>query len=240
MSLELNVYRQLEADSLTLLSGLPALRNLVFDGVKVPSSLSAVTQCQSLVVSDCSPFAPVEAALRHVSGLTTLFLNALHMSVIPPLGHLLRLERLLIETAPDDDLALPPGPWLRSIRWLGLPWPVLEAGVGVLRGAPRLEYLFSAGTPGAGVAQGRWHEFREFVATHPPLRCLAYAPFDIDDEECDPPPQDMLRLHLVLRYRRPELQLRLFDHTWHLTDHSFFHELMSCQDIPPGPGSFAG
>jgi len=57
-----------------------------------------------------------------------------------------RLQRLCFEKhgvpLAGADTSLPQGPWLASIRWLGLPWEVLESALGILADrAACLEYL---------------------------------------------------------------------------------------------------
>lgn len=90
------------------------------------------------------------------------------------------LERLHIRRDYPDDLiatAVPRGPWLRSIRWLGLPWESLAdpGNLEALRAATQLEFLCAFGLPAVGSYEGGqddWEAFFEWVAAHEPLRCF--------------------------------------------------------------------
>lgn len=236
-----------DADSLAVLARLPALRQLsvgVAGEARLPPSLSTVTQLERLIVSSLhdGATAVLATALPSLSGLTSLCLQ-LHapFGSLAAVAQLPRLQRLLLTssvalTANADDLALPPGPWLLSIRCLGLPWTLLEAGAEPLRGAPQLEYIFSDGTPQPGTRVEGWRAFWQFVATHAPLRCLAYAPTFSERAEVS---RGLVSALFNLHHRRPELRLRQLDRSWGYTEHSFLHEILECQGIPSGPGSVA-
>jgi len=72
-------------------------------------------------------------------------------------GALQRLRRLTVCTDWffSGDIgckgSIPQGPWLASIRWLGLRWGILKSGAAVLASACRLEYLHT----GTGAAWAR-------------------------------------------------------------------------------------
>lgn len=113
----------------------------------------------------------------------------------------------------------------------------------LLRAASRLAYLFSAGAPHAlncsrETTFERWRAFWEFVATHPPLRCLAYAP-NLDFESQERQGSHLLvRALFMLNHRRPGLQLRqlAIAHDLNPKRMCFFNEIVHCTSILSGPG----
>lgn len=99
----------------------------------------------------------------------------------PSISGLTRLQRLCAQREyPHDflDLSLPSGPWLGSLRWLGLPWDCLDApgALEVLRSATRLEFLCSLSLPyidtDSDGCWDHWDAFFEFLVAHPSLRCF--------------------------------------------------------------------
>jgi len=182
-----------------------------------------------------SNVASLTAALPHLSNLTTLCLFVDALEVIPPgITALRHLQRLLIDNygAPGNassGVALPGGPWLASLRWLGLPWAALEASSGGLDGTSQLEYVCSLGLPYAsgnaddvGSNHDRWRVFWQFVGSHQPLKCLA-----VEARDNDTPSMFLFDEVLILKQRRPHLQLR------RITQGSFFIEL-EAESIPSG------
>lgn len=242
-----------QPDSLAPLSGLTALRHLMLTGVKpLPSSLSTLTRLEQLLVTSCPGHTAMTAALAELQLLTTLYVGANQYNqtevdeilprIPPTIAALPRLQRLFIERSPgmpDPSLPSAGGPWLQSIRWLGLPWDVLQAGAGVLSAAPRLQYIYSIGTPHTDAHVGhpgclKWCAFWEFVATHAPLRCLGYFTTDQDYED-GKGHEHLADAAFMLNNRRPGLRLRRLK-----TDDTFFDEMLDCADIPPGPGDHHG
>ncbi|KAL4421253.1 hypothetical protein ABPG75_010544 [Micractinium tetrahymenae] len=151
-------------------------------GGAVPAGLSALTQLRSLRLQPipCSDSAAaVAAALPHLCQLTCLSLA--YDSLPPALPAGLKdmpLQRLSISVSAEELLgssglpALPLGPWLSSIRWLGAPFEVLQSNMDALRAAPRLECLACLTQPSPLHVEG-WLAFFGFLAEHPPLRCLS-------------------------------------------------------------------
>lgn len=92
-------------------------------------------------------------------------------AALPSLPRLQRcyLDKLIFE-------ALPPGPWLHSLRWLGAPLGALIHSVATLRAAPALEYVCAesrgneAEIWGSPAAAGLFN----WLARHPPLRRVCF------------------------------------------------------------------
>lgn len=102
----------------------------------------------------------------------------------PSLAGLQHLRRLCFWLQADaiTDASLPQGPWLQSIRWLGVPIKCLlaEGTLAELSAAGELEFLCSLGVPaltslGMQVPEdfwARWDVLWSWLAAHPPLRCF--------------------------------------------------------------------
>ena len=140
--------------------------------------------------------------LPQLTRLTKLLLTVDERFDFAAVSQLPRLQRLALWT---DDAGLPDpaalaGPWLASLRWLGLEWAWLEPAVSALRAAPRLEYVCSLTMP-ACADEGRWRAAWDFLATHPPLRC-----FGID--ATSPPAMPVFDAVIGLKNRRPALPVR--------------------------------
>jgi len=135
------------ADGMAVLTALTSLRCLrLYDNDRLPACLPALTWLEQLVVHS------VEAAMQEELNMilprmqrpTSLSLRFIDYQHFPPaLANLSRLQRLCFwgKPADDADLRLPVGPWLASIRWLGLPWEVLDLAMGGLTTVSHLEYL---------------------------------------------------------------------------------------------------
>lgn len=100
----------------------------------------------------------------------------------PSITGLTRLQRLCAQRDSTEDFhdhSLPGGPWLASLRWLGLPYGCLSLpeALAALRSATRLELLCSLRYPrlvgNETSSEERFNAFFEFVAAHPPLRCFS-------------------------------------------------------------------
>ena len=85
---------------------------------------------------------------------------------LPSLPH---LQRLYLPTTDVDEL--PPGPWLRNIRWLCAPYGAVANSVAVLQGAHELEYIemydWRCGPEWSDEADAA---LLDWLAQHPPLR----------------------------------------------------------------------
>ncbi|KAL4445331.1 hypothetical protein ABPG77_011156 [Micractinium sp. CCAP 211/92] len=115
--------------------------------------LGRLTWLQRLV---CTPMEgpDFDEALGRLQQLTSLALGGGELTRFPPsLAALPRLQRLWCASvgkagaAGEHDVALPRGPWLASLAWLGLRWGALQAAPAVLRDAPQLEYLSCLDAP---------------------------------------------------------------------------------------------
>lgn len=210
------------ARSLSALSKLGSLQDLRLTITAVPPSLSALTNLRLLAVYGNMEHAL--PALPYLSQLTSL-LGRPVQSFPAAVASLPRLQRVCLSGS-DPRGTLPAGPWLDNLRWFGAPWMLLEAGAATLAAARQLEYLTAMTIPtttvdsedGGGAEDGagraaaqRWAAFWEFVATHPPLRCLGI------DTELRAPDQAQARAQpsialldalFRLKHRRPGLQLR--------------------------------
>jgi len=217
-----------------MLTSLASLRTLrIGADTRLPSCLSTLTGLEQLATSQDMGVdgEALEAALPNLQRLTclSLFCQA-YMHILPTIASLPHLQRLCFDgnaAVTGADLSLPQGAWLASIRWLGLPWEVLEPAVGTLQGAPNLEYLCSLGNPIPFLPE-EWRTFWRFVATHPPLRCLG-----VECEQGEPELGPLLDTILALKQRRPDLQLRRLGAAEH--DKSFCLEVLDCPDIPSDP-----
>ncbi len=107
--------------------------------------------------------------------------SLMNLLFVPPsIGEMPRLERLHLQQDYSEGMVvieLPRGPWLRSVRWLGLPWECLDDpdNLEVLRSTAQLEFLCALTLPCIGDREDsfvHWDAFFEWVATHPPLRCF--------------------------------------------------------------------
>ncbi|KAL4448515.1 hypothetical protein ABPG75_005734 [Micractinium tetrahymenae] len=223
-----------------LLPRLPSLCSLVLAGMLVlPTCLSSLTRLDALSAGPLGQEsgALLLRALPRLAGLTCLALANPSWSTVPPaIAQLPRLQRLWLSVGapPAGAPAMPQGPWLSSIRWLGLPWRHLEGGPEVLARAPRLEYLVSLDVPGCReerAALARWEAFFAFLARHPPLRC-----FGIESEPLNAHSTCSMRLlDAIIRLARcrPALRLRRKADTG---VGCMWDEVSSAADIPEDPG----
>ncbi len=224
------------------LTALASLRHLHVFLCPAPACLPALTSLEHLflVTGTADLTLQLEAALAQLTGLTSLVIRADSQRIPPALGGLSRLQRLSWSGWDDDepaDTRLPDGPWLASIRWLGLPWPILERSALALADAPQLEYLCASTMPEPSIVMvdgtdggTRWRRFWRFLVAHPPLRCfgLDAEPYDMEDEDDGPaerPSADLLQALLLLRGMRPALRLRCLVHDFEI-------EVIDCSDIP--------
>lgn len=217
---------------------LSSLRRLHAINCHLPACLPALTSlehlCMTALGADLTQ--QLEAALAQLTGLTSLVVQAATQRIPAALGGLSRLQRLCLRRWGHGELTdarLPAGPWLASIRWLGLPFAVLEQCTELLASAQQLEYLCSMGLPelplccGADTAD-RWRRFWRLLAAHPPLRCfLLDAPPEGDgvDAPLGRPSADLLRALLLLQGMRPGLHIRC-------VVQAFEYEVCVCTDIP--------
>lgn len=218
-----------DTESMGCLLTLSALRTLEVEDW--PAPLAALTQLECLFANNVGDPEAFETALGQLRGLTTLALYSQAPERPPPFSHLRHLQRLCLCTTGCDlaDLSLPSGPWLASIRWLGLNFDVLTAAVDLLCGAPQLEYLCCLDCPErtAGEMRPQWRAFWEFAATHSPLRCLGFVADDGNDFKLL-----LIDALLHLKERRPALQLRRYDDI-----DAFRADMLNCDSIPAGSGT---
>ncbi|KAL4447631.1 hypothetical protein ABPG75_004850 [Micractinium tetrahymenae] len=215
------------------------------DAGPLPAELASMTQLQRLALSATiihdrrGELAQLEAALGCLQQLTTLNVASRGLRRVPPgITSLSRLERMCLDNAhgeiaglgtgpPTPPLHLPPGRWLSSLRWLGLPWSSLQDAAGVLRAwAHSLEYLCSTDTPRwRPRSTAQWRALWEgLLCRHPPLRCFAF-----QSEPGLEAPVALADALLILQHRRPGLYVR------RLQEHAFSHlrgELMQAAALP--------
>ena len=165
------------------------------------------------------------ATLPRLTYLTALALaiEGRGEATLTALPQLPRLQRLWLWGWHPFDPAALSGPWLGSLRWLGMEWPLLERAAGALRAAPRLEYVCSLSAP-VRADEGRWRAAWDFLATHPPLRCFA---IDIQDE-AQFPGMPAIEALMRLHNHRPSLQM----HRPRPGCTSFYTEVMDSPGIP--------
>jgi len=225
---------------MALLTALTCLRRLgLFEYDCLPACLSALTWLQLLALhSESWPIDDnadeLSTELANLQNLTCLSLYSNGYRCIPPaLAELPRLQHLCFDGGPfqGDDLQgleVPEGAWLASIRWLGLPWEVLELAASVLCSAPRLEYLCVCVTCRAfpvGSTLPEHYPLWNLVATHPQLRCLA---FNVPGPLCSFTGQPAVASAIAaLRLSRPELCVRYFS-----LYYDFEAELLHADPIP--------
>lgn len=238
---------QYQAASMACLSVLTTLRRLeITDATSLPPTLPAMTwlECVNMGLADGVSVAEQEAWLQTESTtlprLTCLTALALNLCGAVPLGvaQLPQLQRLWLWSSGPEPLPNPAaleGPWLASLRWLGLQWRMFERAVALLHAAPRLEYLCSVNTP-VCTDEARWHTAWKFLATHPPLR---YFGFEFESQyTANVPVEPLLDALVCLHARRPALQTRRVSNP----DNSFPHTLSvldPAQTLSPLPAPFA-
>jgi len=252
-------------DGLAPLAALTSLRHLrVWNhrgGDMIPACLSALTWLEQLKVGadDYSNNEEIHGVLSSLQRLTCLSLDSfwyhydgvlhsphiVHHGIPPVLAELHGLQRLCFsgrlesELGPRARIVLPQGPWLASIRWLGLglPLAVLDVSAALLRHAPRLEYLCVVDLP-----IWPWpstnhpafdntifpadHPLWELAATHPPLRCLALTVPEHALTAFTTEPAHAGAI-AALRARRPALRLRYLPPL-----PAFITELLEAETIP--------
>jgi len=159
----------------------------------------------------------------HLSRLTCLAVRWDNLTHVPPaITCLGQLQRLYLGLPADYVASLPPGDWLRSLRTLGVSWPVLSASIGVLGTAVQLEHLVS--TSNAVLDRKRWPVVWHYVGTHPPLRSFAM-------EGVNLPSRKAWRALARLRRRRPRLSV----HGRDILDEGSFYKELECFDSRVGP-----
>ena len=133
-------------------------------------------------------------------------------SLPPAVGSLPRLQRLCIDDMGTTEMPLmpplPAGPMLQQLRWLAAGMGTLVKSAAVLQAAEALEYvamleggMYIIDWQSAAVAA-----FFDWLACHPPLRCLSIDA-DLFEAEGFDWPGFVLRLLPLLR-RRPLLSVR--------------------------------
>jgi len=203
---------------MALLTALTSLRQLhLYEHQNLPACLPALTWPEQLAVhwhseEEMPADEELSTALPHLQNLTCLSIQCNDYQTVPPaVAGLPRLQRLWFDVEPRRGavLSLPQGPWLASIRWLGLPWELARQALGTLRTAAHLEYLcvlFPDKPWPPNVPEG--HLLWVFAATHPPLRCLAFAfvPHHVKDKfatYCPPPIYRQSHCHPAAPPSRP-------------------------------------
>lgn len=109
--------------------------------------------------------------LRQLTALSLTGVGFRH--ALPALGGVSTLQRLhyfLDDEQPEHiaSLALPPGAWCRSLRWLGTHFHVLYNSLHVLQHSAQLEYLSMADAPPQDLEE--FGQFVGWMARHPPLQ----------------------------------------------------------------------
>ena len=228
---------------------LSRLRHLAPAQPGLPACLGELTQLEVLAIKDCTyadhHHALLKNALPNLQCLTCLLLriDGNGLPRLPSeLAQLGRLQRFLLSSLDDApsalDYRLPPaGPWLASLRWLGLSWAIALENLDVLAAARRLEYLclltasgFNSSAAAAAADSERWPTFWRWAGTHPSLRCLGIELKWVSIES--PAPTFLLSLLngvLDLQHRRPALRV-------HRTEQGaapdFWAEVLTLSDIP--------
>lgn len=219
------------------LANLASLRRLRIINCHAPARLPALTGLEHLFLDthsgDIDLSGQLEDAFAQLRSLTSLVLRVLSHWVPVALGSLSRLQRLSFSMWHADELnyaGLPAGPWLASIRWLGLPWPVLEhSAAAVVANAPNLEFLCSNTLPETPLVNDHyWCRFWRFLTTHPPLRCFAVemGPVGGLGQATVLPSFELMRALLQLQRTHPALCLRC------VAGVDFQHELCESESIP--------
>ncbi len=111
--------------------------------------------------------------LRQLTALSLTGVGFRH--ALPALGGVSTLQRLhyfLDDEQPEHiaSLALPPGAWCRSLRWLGTHFHIVYNSLHVLLHARQLEYLSLADAPAEELED--FEPFVGWIARHPPLQRL--------------------------------------------------------------------
>ena len=237
----------LAEDSLAPLASLASLRRLAWESdCRMPSSLAQLTQLEMLSVggiTDLNSVAVLEAALPALQRLTTLLLEYEMMPRQLPrsLASLPRLNRLGIGFVPpmDDPLALqvqlPAGPWVSSLRVLGVPFYVLCPSTEQLCSANQLEHLACFGpptlvcTPDEEDKCASWHAFFGFLASHPPLRCFTIQSEKDQDDDDELFSREFVSTMCHLQRSRPGLLWR------RASDGSFTKQVLRDSVMPTDP-----
>lgn len=219
---------------------------------ELPSELSRMTQLECLGVSQMGEvaedprqewFGTLGRALPRLTRLTTLALAIESAEAwdddwdIQAIARLPRLQRLWLwhEFEAPYALAALVGPCLASLRWLALSWGWLQAAAPALRGAPQLEYVCALSTPllGSEDQAAAWDAAWDWLATHPPLVCLAF------ESGGEPAPSYALLDALVaLKARRPALHVRRYeerDDIPHYNGSIAYAQMMEARDVPAPP-----
>ncbi|KAL4421295.1 hypothetical protein ABPG75_010586 [Micractinium tetrahymenae] len=224
--------KRLEAGSLRVLAGLPSLTSLSTI-IESPAfaSLEATTQLQQLELWGDDFWGGGKA--EGVQRLHTLGLRCHRLDRVPAgLASLPRLERLCLDCWTSqvsvEALVLPAGPWLASLRWLALPWCILQLSAADLRGAAALQHLscFHLPMPGGEYAplRAQWAGFWSCLESLPALRCLCI--HSLGDTDAHPLPHSLSQALALLAGRCPALH-------WHLLRlPTISTDLLSMADLP--------
>lgn len=178
-----------EWDETDALAEMRSLSRLSIQLSSLPTCLSALRTLRHLSLYEWSdadaPYAEMavllnEPGLGHLTRLTALLLEGEGINgVLPAIGSLPQLQRFFCWTEQADGAVLPAGPWLRSIRWLGVHPAVLCGSVPLLASAAQLELVGLAVTPAADLLESPgWDGFWQWAGQHPPLRRV-HLDFDI-------------------------------------------------------------
>lgn len=163
-------------------------------------------------------------------------------SLAPSIATLPHLERLCLydwqHAGPGGAPVplLPAGPWLSSLRWLGLPWAQLAASAALLASsAPHLEHVGCLGMPTRGnteLSRSRRQDFWSLLAQHPSLRCLSIESRR-DTLNASAALPDAV---IWLKERRPELLLRRAPSAAGYVVVGRFYSIVLDAELPAGCG----
>lgn len=164
---------------LTVLRSLGSLSYLGLYNSPLPGCLPSLRQLAALDVDSCrqEDSAAVEAALAQLTQLRMLGIGCEALTSAPrSITALTSLERLYLLCGGEEAVPLPRGPWLSSLRWLGMHWldMLAAAADGTFAQITRLEYLCLVGNPSDEISANRagWDALWACLASLPSLRCL--------------------------------------------------------------------
>ena len=117
---------------------------------------------------------------------------------------------VLVDEA-QEQIQLPPGPWLQSLTWLAVPWAVLANSPAALAAARQLEHVCITGVPRFGsTPDAKRRAFHAWAAEHPPLRFLSFDFVLSSAARVQSVPLEVFSEALLLKDRRPSL--KVFEH----------------------------
>ena len=190
-----------------------------------PANLAAFTALRQLILDvagmgEGERFQALSDALPALQQLTCLELDGRYTRLPATLSSTnLRMFYLqseaewevLVDEA-QEQIQLPPGPWLQSLTWLAVPWAVLANSPAALAAARQLEHVCITGVPRFGsTPDAKRDAFRAWPATHPSLQYLSFD-FVLSSAaaEVQSVPLEVFSEALLLTRRRPSL--KVFQH----------------------------